>query len=428
MDPTATAPPPPPAAPTPPSTPNPPSYKRLRRDREHRVLGGVAAGIARTYGIDIVVVRVLWVLAALVWIGIPAYVVAWIAIPPADGSAEHARHDRPRDLGMLIGLVLVGIGVLIASHQIFHGFPFGSVTGPLVLIAAGAAILVFRRPTPPDPETPVPEATTTPTTTTTTIEADGVEAPTEQTETVAPDETPDETSETTGETTTAWMQAAPWPSARELRHDARRARRRARPRAFLGPLTVSILLLGAGVAGLLRALNVLDVNLTVLLALGTMLIGAALVVSTWVGRARGLIALGLLFVMATAISATLDIPLRGGTGNLTYAPQTASDLRSSYALSAGRMQLDLTQLDPTQLDAQTTIDAQVGVGVLRVIVPANVHVVAEVHAGAGEINLFDHRTSGWHVDATNELNSTLGSDRTLILHLHIGAGYVEVNA
>ena len=46
----------------------------------HRVLGGVAAGIARTYGIDVSLVRVLWVIAGVFWIGIPAYVVAWIAI------------------------------------------------------------------------------------------------------------------------------------------------------------------------------------------------------------------------------------------------------------------------------------------------------------------------------------------------------------
>jgi len=414
MDPTATAPPPPPP---PPAAPTPPP-RRLRRDREHRVLGGVAAGIARTYGVDVVVVRVLWVLAALVWIGIPAYVVAWVAIPPDDRDREGELRDRPRDMGLLTGLILVGIGVLIASHQIFHGFPFGRITGPLVLIAAGAAILLFRRPTAPDPEAPVPDDTTTTTTTTTTVEADDVEAPTEQTETIVPDET-----------TTAWTQTAPWPSAREKRHDARRARRRARPRPFLGPLTVSILLLGAGIAGLLQALNVLDVNLTVLLALGTMVIGTALVVSTWAGRARGLIALGLLFVMATGVSATLDVPLRGGIGNVTYQPLQASELQSSYTLGIGRMRLDLNNMTLTGLQDRTSVvNANVGIGELHVNIPGNMRVVVNTSVGAGDIEVFDHSTSGWHVKySTVSGADSLARGGTMILNLHVGAGYLVVN-
>src|SRR5262249_25200242 len=67
----ATAPPEPPA-------PQAPPHRVLRRDRSNRVLGGVAAGIARTYGVDVVLVRGIWVIAAVFWVGIPAYVIAWI--------------------------------------------------------------------------------------------------------------------------------------------------------------------------------------------------------------------------------------------------------------------------------------------------------------------------------------------------------------
>lgn len=44
----------------------PPATRRLHRSREHRVLFGVAGGIAEYLGIDPTVVRVLWVIGGLV--------------------------------------------------------------------------------------------------------------------------------------------------------------------------------------------------------------------------------------------------------------------------------------------------------------------------------------------------------------------------
>ena len=65
---------------------------------------------------------------------------------------------------------------------------------------------------------------------------------------------------------------------------------------------------------MLQALDVVDVNVTVALAVATCVVAAALVLSAWVGRARGLIFLGLLLVGATAVSSAIDVPLRGGFG------------------------------------------------------------------------------------------------------------------
>ena len=154
---TATAPPPPPAPTPPPQPPNPP-HRRLRRDRSNRLLGGVASGMARTYGIDVTLVRVLWVVAAVAWIGIPAYVIAWIAIPPDNGTFGDDLADQPRDLGFMAGLALVGIGVLIAANQIIpDGFRAHRFFAPVLLIGGGIAILVLRRPQ-DDEEFEVPAA------------------------------------------------------------------------------------------------------------------------------------------------------------------------------------------------------------------------------------------------------------------------------
>src|SRR3954469_1007851 len=139
--------PPPPVPPSvsPPPPPRPPGpQRRLRRDRSNGILGGVCAGVAETYGIDVTLVRVLWVIAGVMWIGVPAYIVAWIALAPADGPIEPGR--RFRDPGMLVGLALVAIGVMIASNRLLpHGFQFDHFGAPLLLIGGGVAILFLRR-------------------------------------------------------------------------------------------------------------------------------------------------------------------------------------------------------------------------------------------------------------------------------------------
>ena len=54
-------------------------YRAAKRDS---VLGGVATGIAEYVNADPTVIRLLWVLAALLWGGgILAYIIAWIIIP-----------------------------------------------------------------------------------------------------------------------------------------------------------------------------------------------------------------------------------------------------------------------------------------------------------------------------------------------------------
>ena len=146
-----------------PSTPSRPRRPRtrppLRRDRSRRVLGGVAAGVARTLGVDVVIVRIVFVVAAFAWIGIPAYLVAWIAIPWDDGTSG-LTHEEPRDIGLVVALALIGLGALIfVRHVIPGGWDFGGrFVGPLFLIAGGVAILVLRRPS-ARTETPSPTNT-----------------------------------------------------------------------------------------------------------------------------------------------------------------------------------------------------------------------------------------------------------------------------
>lgn len=62
--------------------------KRLYRNSNDKVLGGVCSGIADYFVIDPVLVRIGWVLATLfsMGFGIIAYLVAWIIMPEKNAA------------------------------------------------------------------------------------------------------------------------------------------------------------------------------------------------------------------------------------------------------------------------------------------------------------------------------------------------------
>ena len=59
--------------------------RRLYRDPDHRVLGGVASGLAGYFGIDVVVIRLLFAILFFLGYGfsLPLYIILWIAVPKA---------------------------------------------------------------------------------------------------------------------------------------------------------------------------------------------------------------------------------------------------------------------------------------------------------------------------------------------------------
>jgi len=57
--------------------------KRLMRPRTGRKIGGVCAGVAEYFDVDVTVIRVVWLIVAFLppTIGLLAYIVAWIVMP-----------------------------------------------------------------------------------------------------------------------------------------------------------------------------------------------------------------------------------------------------------------------------------------------------------------------------------------------------------
>ena len=378
------------------------------------MLGGVASGMAESYGLDVALVRVLWLIAVFLQIGVPAYIICWIAIPPSSAPRRAPGPPRhPETWGTLIAAV---IGITLGGLFLPHMWRFDHFGAPLLLIGGGVAILVLRRrddaqehalpyepsgstaettTEPPMPESPTTESPTAPPTTTVTVP------------------------------TTAWTQTTSWPTgydARAERRASRLERRARRPRSFLTPLTLSILLIGAGVACFVQATGAADVNLTVVLAIATCIVGAALAAAAFVGRAHTLIFVGVILLAATAVSNTLDVPLRGGIGSGHYQPLQRSELQRRYELGIGELKVDLREVPLA--DETTTVDVRDGVGHILVMVPNSVRVEVHAHAGAGSLNLFGHEQGGWPADATRAVDGT--GPGVLRLDLRAGAGNVEV--
>jgi phage shock protein PspC (stress-responsive transcriptional regulator) len=62
--------------------------RQMRRSADNRMLGGVAAGIARYLDVDVMLTRIIVaVLAVGTGVGLVCYLAAWLLIP-ADGTAK----------------------------------------------------------------------------------------------------------------------------------------------------------------------------------------------------------------------------------------------------------------------------------------------------------------------------------------------------
>jgi len=76
--------------------------RRLTRDQKHAVLGGVAAGFGNYFGVDPVLVRLVFILLAFLnGFGLVAYAVAWVIMPRQDETAGDsgaaAKENAPVD-------------------------------------------------------------------------------------------------------------------------------------------------------------------------------------------------------------------------------------------------------------------------------------------------------------------------------------------
>ena len=129
--------------------------RRLRRSTTDRYLGGVAGGIAQTYDVDPIIVRVVFlVLTPIGGSGVLLYLALWLIVPKDDGSLPVVREPR-RDRGLIIGMILLAIGVVVLMNRLSQHGPFVfDLFWPVVLIGSGLAVLLARADSDPAPIMP----------------------------------------------------------------------------------------------------------------------------------------------------------------------------------------------------------------------------------------------------------------------------------
>ncbi|HTJ75619.1 MAG TPA: PspC domain-containing protein [Acidimicrobiales bacterium] len=367
--------------------------ERLTRSTGDKVVAGVAGGLGNYFGIDPVVFRIAFVVLALAGgSGLLLYLLAWLVVPDDAGHAALSRFGHERNQ-KLLAAVLAGGGLLILLDRLNtrgSDIPVG-----LVLVGIGALVLWSRRdhdggddhrPGPPPPVAPRPQA-----------------EPGEPVEAIQPVE-PTASFAATTETVPP---LAP-PPARV---------KKPKPRSVLVPVTLSLLAILAGGLGLV------GVSATTGVALALLVTGVALMVGAWRGRAKWLIPLGLVLAVALAAASVIDVPVRGGSGDVTFRPLTVSDVHTPYRLAAGNLVVDLSAL---HLDGATlTVVASVAAGHLDVIVPAGAAVQVDAHAGAGDLDLLGRHWDG--LDVGRQVSDPGAPDAgLLVLRPRVGAGGVEV--
>lgn len=148
------------------------NVKKLQRDTQHSVIGGVCSGLANYLGIDVVLVRLLFVVAFLVFgTGFLVYLIMWLVMPagnsaparanyystpngdaveaevvaeevPQEKKQEDKNNPEPNKKGSLIaGLVLIGLGALGLLHRFVPEFNW-STAWPVLLIILGIFFLL----------------------------------------------------------------------------------------------------------------------------------------------------------------------------------------------------------------------------------------------------------------------------------------------
>src|SRR5688572_14177529 len=71
--------------------------RRLTRSRNKGTIAGVCAGLADYFGVDVVLVRLLWVIlsfASAIIGGVIVYVAAWLIMPEGDDQSVAAADER----------------------------------------------------------------------------------------------------------------------------------------------------------------------------------------------------------------------------------------------------------------------------------------------------------------------------------------------
>ncbi|MGW0530768.1 PspC domain-containing protein [Streptomyces sp. NPDC003032] len=409
--------------------------RKFRRDRRHRKLGGVCAGLGRHCDMDPVIFRIgLAVLSITSGLGLVFYGFAWLFVPYEDEEENEARRllsgrvDGPALTAVLFALV--GCGVFLTLLNNGGALTFAAV---LTLLLAGAGYWSQQRGAlDPDPVTAhaaadaPPEAKAPPV-------AGG---PSWWRDPIVKDGTYDgisgyfwgpEALDNIAYQPTGHHHGAPRATAAPPPPPKPRG-----PRWIGGWLFLLALLAGGLGTGLTWEDHPLGTTLQTGLACALAVFGLGIAVSAFLGRTgAGSIVLAVLTAGLLAASAALPKNLTTHYVRTDWIPASTADVRPQYEVGLGTGTLDLTKVDVGKGRTLET-SAEAGVGDLRVIVPKDATVRLDAEVGVGDIVLPDDKGKDLDIAPGREKKVTLkppsGSTDggTIDLRLEVGVGQAKV--
>jgi phage shock protein PspC (stress-responsive transcriptional regulator) len=448
--------------------------RALRRSRDDRVVAGVCGGVARQLGIDPLLVRVVTAVLFCFGAGVVLYALGWLLLPTDDGSPSVGEQAVARGgARSSTSTVLLAVALAVVA-SLGLGAAFSHWDGPFLFFLAAGGLLAWLILRDRRGEAPVATASATASTAAPpTVYAGAATGGTAYAAAAPPaggvsvGKAPQGSGQPTGPAAAnplptyqprppyqpsgyqapgyqasgyqsgyqAGHQAPGYPPPAGPPHGPQGAAPQPvpppppaprRPRSALFSVTMSLVLVGLGTLKLVE-LSGTSVVAAAYPALALTIIALALVVGTWVGRSRGLIAMGIIAALLTGAVSAADgwNHHRGNHVNLRLAPSSVAELPSSQQYSTGSVRYDLTRLDFT--GTSHTMKVSMGVGEIVVIVPRDVDVTATASMGIGQVDLFDQGRGGFPSDVTV---TNLGDDGvgggTLDLDLDAGIGHLEV--
>jgi signal transduction histidine kinase len=117
----------------------------LRRSPDKRVLGGVCGGVSNATGIDVMWIRIAFVLLAMWGVMVLVYAMAWLLIPMEGETASIYSRAITDRRGMRL-VAAVCLPVLVVMQLIVGSLHVGPVSflGWPTVLAAGVVVLVWR--------------------------------------------------------------------------------------------------------------------------------------------------------------------------------------------------------------------------------------------------------------------------------------------
>ncbi len=132
---------------------------RLYRSRTHKMIGGVAGGLAEYFNVDVILMRLLFIIVFIAGgSGVLIYIILWIIMPlePYSRMEEKLNSQEPfvnkdkatpdnNNRTFIAGVSLIVLGFIFLFNSLFPQFNLKELW-PLVLVVIGVMLIINESP------------------------------------------------------------------------------------------------------------------------------------------------------------------------------------------------------------------------------------------------------------------------------------------